>query len=284
MFDSIVFKGLSQSALFGYAKDVAFFKGRKVLKFKPGLNVLFGPNGCGKSTVLNILAQSLAAAQGGVSTVTQDHISSTVDMFAALRQRDGVKGEMKDKIGLEVRHDGQPVVYSDPRKTVGLVGGSFDDDFMERGLAEAMGSARRSHGQLSLSRTDSALAVLMGKSASPTSIPYTMNKKHVNDQWVQAIEIVEKRLQANTERGQPSVLLDEPEANFSLVWQSRLWTLLRRPEVAQKHQVIVASHSPFALGLPDAHYIEFEPGYMADALSALRAQFEATGASSSPVA
>lgn len=276
MFESIHFKGLAQSALFGYAKDVPFFKDRKELAFKPGLNILFGPNGCGKSTVLNILAQSLAAAQGGVSTVTQDHVSNTVDMYAALRQRDGSKGAMKDKIGLLVRHDGQPVVYSDPRKAVGVTGGSFDDDFMERGIAEAMGSARRSHGQLSLSRSDTALAVLLGKAAHPQTIVSKLNKKTVNDQWVKALELVETRLGASVERGQPSVLLDEPEANFSLVWQSRLWSLLSQADVAQKHQVIVASHSPFALGIAHANYIEFEPGYLEEALAALKSNFAKT--------
>ncbi len=273
MFDSIQFKGLAQSSLFGYAKDVPYFKNRRQLKFKPGLNILFGPNGCGKSTVLNILAHTMAAAQGGVSKVTQDHISSTVDMFASLRKRDGSKGDKVDKVGLEVRHDGQPVVYSDPRKAVGLIGGSFDDDFMEKGISEAMGASRRSHGQLSLSRTDGALAVLLGKRPFPCSVEFSMKKSHVNDQWVQAIELVEKRLQACIEPGQPTVILDEPEANFSLLWQSRLWALLGNPAVADKFQVIVASHSPFALGHAHAHYIEFEEGYTQSVEAALRNHF-----------
>lgn len=57
MFEHLHLKGLAQSARFAYAKDVSFFKGRKQVVFKPGLNILVGPNGCGKTTVLRILAE-----------------------------------------------------------------------------------------------------------------------------------------------------------------------------------------------------------------------------------
>lgn len=278
MFQQINFKGLAKSELFAYAKALPFFKGRRTLDFKPGLNILFGPNGSGKSTALNILAQTMAAQQGGSSTVTEDLVSSTVDMLSRIRAKAAAKaptGSMRDKLGLAVVHDGQPVLYADPRKAVGLAGGAFDYDFLRKGIVEASGGKRISHGQLSLGRTNDLLAVLAGHTTFPPEIDCRLRKTQLNDLWREAIGVVEARMAATIEKGQPTVLLDEPEANFSLIWQNQLWNFLSRKEVARDFQLIVASHSPFALGIPHANYIELEEGYASQAEAALMARFGA---------
>lgn len=59
MFDHIALAALPTSPLFGYAKDVPFFKGRARLDFRPGLNILVGLNGSGKSTLLNLLGEAM---------------------------------------------------------------------------------------------------------------------------------------------------------------------------------------------------------------------------------
>lgn len=278
MFESIDLSQLKKSLRFGYAEQVPFFKSRKTLAFKPGLNVLFGPNGCGKSTVLNILGQTMAATQGGISAVTENLVHDTVDMLGALSVRGKPrKKEMADKIGVPVAHDGQPVLYCDPRQTVGITGGAFDDDFFERGLDEAVNRSRASHGERAYSRASLALSVLSGKTAFPKDVVHKISKKTVNDMWGQALDVVYDRMQGSIEKGQPTVLLDEPESNYSLLWQAGLWKLLAQPSVAERFQVIVASHSPFALNIPGAHYIEFEKGYMPAIQAALQERFCAPG-------
>lgn len=275
MFSHIALTGLKDSKLFGYAKDVPFFKGRRRIDFKPGLNILVGPNGCGKSTVLKILGESLCATQGGVSAVTETAVHVGVDMMSGLAlSRDRGKAKkpgMVDKLGLKVAHDGQPVVYCDPRQTVGLRGGAFDDDFFTAGVSEAMG--RGSHGQTALRRAQGALGILTGDAPFPASIQRAMKADSVNDMWRQALGILETRFQPTVPLGQASVLLDEPESNYSIQWQARLWSILARPEVAQRYQVIVASHSAFALGIPHAHYLDLVPGFRSEAEQALRARF-----------
>jgi predicted ATPase len=93
--------------------------------------------------------------------------------------------------------------------------------------------------------------------------------------WAQAIDLVEARLAASIPRGPMTVLLDEPESNFSMFWQSKIWSLLSKPDVHERFQVIVASHSVFALGIPGATYLEFEPGYVARATEVLTEKAEA---------
>lgn len=262
MFESISLTGLAKSARFGYAAKLPFFMKKKKLDFKPGLNILFGPNGCGKSTVLRILSDTMFATQGGVSVVTSSALRDAVNMIG--------RSEPADEIGLSVAHDGQPVVFCDPRNSVGLVHGAFDDDFMDLGLHNLFAQKEASHGQLSAHRIDKALAVLVGKEKAPTDVDWRVSRKNVNSHWASALDIVERRMKASIERGQLTVILDEPEANFSLLWQSRLWDVLSSPEVTHRFQVIVATHSVFALGFPDANYIDFEPGYIEKATSAMQ--------------
>ncbi len=274
MFKTLHLKGLSQSPRYGYAAELAFFKGRRKLDFKPGLNVMFAPNGSGKSTVLSMLGDSMCALQGGTSAVTETAVHEGIDMLGSLRNpRTGEKKSMRDKFGLHVEHDGQPVLYGDPRKSVGLMGGAFDDDFFEQGITNVLAGGRASSGQNALRKMAPLLAVLKGDAPFPTAIRRTMRPEHVNELWQQALALLDKRFEPSIEQGQPTLLLDEPESGFSLVWQSRLWRALTAPSVAERFQVIVASHSPFALGHAGVNYIDLEPGFREEAEAALRAQF-----------
>lgn len=278
MFERIEFKGLKKSDLFGYAAEVDFFKKRKGLAFKPGLNILFGPNGCGKSTVLNILGTTMCAVQGGVSVVTEDIVHQSVD-WGTLRPGK-VPRPMRDKVGLKVVHDGQPVLFADPRKAIGLVGGAFDNDFMQAGVLELTERRKASHGQASLGRLGNALGVLRNELEMPKAVQYAIQKKHVNSRWVEAIEVLEARMAGSVPAGQPTLLLDEPEANFSLRWQATLWKLLAESSAAERLQVIVATHSPFAVGIAHANYIDMgEEGYRAEIEQLLRERFGSPAAS-----
>jgi predicted ATPase len=268
MFASISLAGLKDSQAFAYAANVPFFQGRKALAFKPGLNVLVGPNGCGKSTVLQMLGRTMCATQGGVSVVTESALSDNVDMMARIG-RD--KGRMRHKVGLKVKHDGQPVVFCDPRNRTGLTGGALDDDFFHEGLRECL--QRGSHGQTALGRLNPALAILMGDAPFPAAVEQRVQRKNVNSMWAEALDVLEAAMAGSEEPGQRTILLDEPEANFSLVWQSRLWRRLADPKVAERFQVIVATHSAFALGIGHAHYIDFVEGFRDEAEATLRARF-----------
>lgn len=44
---------------------VEALKGLEAIEFKPGLNILWGPNGCGKTTVLTAIARMLHCEQVG---------------------------------------------------------------------------------------------------------------------------------------------------------------------------------------------------------------------------
>lgn len=261
MFESIAFDGLKRSKLFGYAAEVEFFQARKSVEFKPGLNILVGANGSGKSTLVRMLAETMCATVGGQTVVSEDTVGRTVDLLGSLAiGRGGSRKPLEDAIGLKVVHDGQPVVFVDPRQMVGFLGSRLSDDFFVEGMTAKLRAARSSHGQVTAQRINSVLAVTSGKAPAPQEAQVRLVRREVNDVWQKALDVVHSRMAGSIEKGQQTLLLDEPEANFSMQWQARLWEHLAQPELAERFQIIVASHSPWCLGIAHANYIEVSPG------------------------
>jgi predicted ATPase len=249
MLSTLSFQNLANSPRYRYAAALPFFSGRESLSFNPGLTVLYGPNGCGKSTVLRMLGDTLCATQGGYSRVTRLTL---------------MDAHTEDPVALSVAHDGQPALYCDPRAELGVRGSSFDDDFFEEGLAESV-AKKLSHGQNSTRRLNRILAVLAGAAPLPAPIEFP-DTSTVNEE---ALARLQTRLAASIAKGPTTVLFDEPEANCSIPWTENLWGFLAKPDVLEKFQIIVASHSIFSLGVPNATYVEMVPGYLKTALKAV---------------
>jgi hypothetical protein len=79
--------------------------------------------------------------------------------------------------------------------------------------------------------------------------------------WAARAKLAEHFLKGSAKEGQPTILLDEPERSYDLNAQVGVWRLLRA--YADQIQFIVASHSLFALKIPEAHYVELSSRYLA---------------------
>lgn len=245
--------------------NVEALKEPKTFEFKPGLNILWGPNGSGKSTILKLLARLFHCEQSGRSVVTQESVS---ELFSTIL----FEQEKKDTLfkSIRVDHDGQGVWHFDPQRTVGLIGGGagFDYDFFSEGVRSIV--VKGSSGQITIDRLGGLMTqFLEGKRASP--IEYRIKKDSVNDQWAHKISRIEKFLKGDGEKGKPTWLLDEPERSLDLPLQAKFWGGTIKNSTAV--QLIVASHSPFALGNPDANYIEMTPGYLKASMEAMESRF-----------
>lgn len=252
MIKNIEIDSLDVSEEFSYAQKLAFFENRKQIQFQPGLNILFGPNGCGKSTILRMIALSLAAEQGGVSTITSTWVS-------ALRK---IRGNGSKLDGIKVNHDGQPIKYGNPRNAVGLFAGgaAFDDDFFNQGLKETQ--SRDSTGWTTMRRNIQMIAALSGEAPFPESMNWRIGRERVP-------EALMDLLAPTIGQGQRTMLFDEPESGLAIPVQRNVMNKLFGAAKEQKFQVIVATHSPFALGLPGANYIEIEEGYLKESEATL---------------
>lgn len=240
---------------------VAALKEPRVFEFKPGLNILWGRNGSGKTTVLKLLARLFHCEQSGNPVVTQGSIQELFDIGTIL---DKMPAKLLNSIRLD--HDGQGVRHFDPSHAVGLMagGGAFDDDFFTAGIMNTM--LKASAGQTTLFRFEQLMGAFLKDGRAP-EVEFRMKKDHVNSLWGERIELIEKVLTGSGEKGPVTVMLDEPERSFDIPTQAQCWRFLRAH--SHKTQFIVASHSVFGLNIPEANYIEMEPGYLAASKAAV---------------
>lgn len=220
----------------------------RTFEFTPGLNVLWGANGVGKSTVIKLLARVFHCEQSGQPVMTSTSIGELAD---------------QDLSGAEVQHDGQGVRCFDPGNAVGLIAGSFDYDFTVAGLHNTM--FKGSAGQTTLFRFDQLIDEIAA-GAVPT-LERRIKRTSVNDVWQARLDAADRFLAATGAMGPQTVLLDEPDRSLDLAAQHAIWRFLR--VYAGDVQFIVASHAVFALNLPEANYIELVPGTLAPAQRAI---------------
>ena len=243
-----------------HARTVPFLKARPVLEFKPGINILWGGNGVGKSTVLTALARMLHCEQSGQSVVTRDSLNA---VFTVPGPNPGDKlGVRVDTMatGLLPVHDGQCVMHFDPNHMVGLIcnGAAFDSDFFSEGVENTM--YRGSSGQTTLNR----LSKVLGAMVKPDPWPDIRWKADKDADWLKdQVDPVNAFLQGTIPKGQPTLLLDEPDRSLSMKFQAGFWHNLAT-RFATGVQVITATHTPFALRLPGVNYIDMTPGYLAE--------------------
>lgn len=242
MFSKVSFKDLAKSKNkdYGYATKLPFFKENSEVEFKPGLNIIFAPNGTGKSTILSMMATATASKQGGYSVVTRDW-NGRFDT------------ECMD--GINVSHDGQAVMYCNPRQAVGLIGGqaAFDDEFFSEGLYDL--KLNESTGKTTIARLGKVLGIIGGKDPFESKIEYRVPEDQIKEER-------RKLLEPQIEKGQQSILLDEPESGLAIHVQNNIFTMLDKAAKEKNLQIIVATHSLFALSCVDANFIELQPGYI----------------------
>jgi len=243
--------------------QVEALRGVDRLAFRPvGLTVLWGPNGCGKSTVLKTMARLTHCEQGGASRITQSSVwelQAPTPLGDRQRWRDGVR----------LVHDGEPVHFLDPSQEPGLRHGVFDDDFFSDGML-SLEARRSSSGQ----NVTGLLNRVLEMAAKAEGIGSTLNRDTVNPVWRANFEKMNEMLAPAEVDGKPlppgprTLLLDEPDRSLSLPRQKDLWDTLA---AQQRFQIIVATHSVFALDVPGVRYVDLQPGYLAECREALGA-------------
>lgn len=239
-----------------WLSSIEAFKTPRTFEFKPGLNILWGRNGAGKTSLTKVLARLFHCEQGNQPYVTQE----------SLCELGGGDFEGIDvKKGVAVVHDGQGVRHFDPGHAVGLMGGgaAFDWDFGMEGIVNTM--FKGSAGQTTMFRFERLINEIVAGEL-PT-VEWKISRERLNSTWSKRAALAAFFLEANADKGPPTILLDEPERSYDLNTQVGIWRFLRA--YADQYQFIVATHSLFALKIPGAHYIELSPHYLASSEAVL---------------
>jgi energy-coupling factor transporter ATP-binding protein EcfA2 len=239
---------------------VPFLNEEKVIEFKPGLNIVLGPNGTGKSTVIDGVARLLHCREQNWPVVTK----ASCDVFS---RSDGILAT-----GLTLVHDGQPARYLGIH-SMAVVPEARAVTSVELAISENKATKGKALPKLSAGQASVAKLIRFLKhDAAKTR--YKLKTADIGPSYKPVWEAAVASLKGGKAKTgapkQQTILLDEIEANLDFAHQAMVWKTLRALVEDGKHQVIVASHSAFAINVPGAHYIETSPGYLEASRAALR--------------
>lgn len=226
----------------------------QTFEFKPGLNVIFGPNGCGKSTLINAITTHGLTVNGwsniniGPFQMERGFNPNGDDDYSIRNYF-----ERRMKCIAEVDIDG-PVYFVNPGVTENEHDGYRDGQNLgDNTLSVAaelvlrMEKSTRSTGEFCMSHQGQILTNLMDGtwSFNPDSIRnmYEYRKDMANSNWAACAKVVYDYASTTVLKGgAPTIVLDEPEEHLSFeiavgLFQNIIPTLIKRG-----YQVIVATH------------------------------------------
>ena len=227
---------------------------------KPGLNVFFGQNGSGKSTMLTAMAKVMHCHLKGYPMITRQ----SVDAFQS-------SGTGRLSTGLTVVHDGRPCRYmgvdtvasAPPAATAGTQRARF-------GAIRTI-ATRAAH---QLSSGQAMMAEVIRFLASPAGETRVVFQPDDASDWGPAYRAATHSLYneirpAPVGLEQETILLDEPDRSVDAPTQAVFWSTIVEVAATGHVQFVIASHSMFSLCIPGAHYLETEPGYIARVISSV---------------
>lgn len=233
------------------------YVGDKLIEFKPGINILFGPNGCGKSTILNTLKTYCSIANGGWT-----HINNP-DRYASKQFPLAYMGATPGQCVADVAWDGTPSFYNNGE--VKLEKMDFFNTFLTGGASEESDgitseadkmellAEKPSSGQYRIKQMNKVLNEVR-------KIPDYSQCPEFNPRWPDWCVNEWKYWRSLPRTGPQTILLDEPERALSIPLQKKIYE-----EVLSDFsdlQIILATHCGFALNMKNVNFIEFEEGYI----------------------
>lgn len=238
----------------GFASELLCLKDR-VFQFGDGFNVLFGSNGCGKSTLMKCIKAYCAIEHGGWSKIS-NYMSLGVGGVKNFPMVYRALTPTKECDTI-VEWDGSPTFYNDSDLRIDDMAWFYNKDILaQEGLtspAEQMDymAKRPSSGQTRMQKLNKIFNIAMNPPDFTLTTPNPGNRfEQMEVQYIRSLP----------RNGKVTILLDEPEKSLSIPKQIELFRLLK--SFQDKFQIIISTHSPFILFEDNINIIEMEADYI----------------------
>ena len=223
----------------------------KKFEFTPGLNILFGPNGCGKSTILKAIATHGLTKKGWSNIDISPLKVGLFEDAEEMNMEKHFEREMNCKAIVDI--DG-PVYYVNPEVSEYEHDGYRDGYNLGSDTLSAMtelalkyNASEQSTGEACMSAQGRILSNLADGTFvfSKTVIDEMLEnrKEHSNKSWYDAAKVAYDYAETTVLKGGcPTVILDEPENHFSMEITVGLFQNIIPKLIARGYQVIMATH------------------------------------------
>jgi ABC-type uncharacterized transport system ATPase subunit len=232
--------------------------GNRVFHFSPDVNFIYGQNGVGKSVIAKTLAAYCGIDKGGWTRISEPAklASKLQNHFPWIYRQ-----YTPNHIDAKVVWDGTPTFYYDSE----LMGKNDMTWFFQNASQSADGitteaeqmdilTTKPSSGQYRIAKINKVMQLIK----SPPNLSVIPPDIVANERQYAQLEI--NYIHSLPRNGKMTLILDEPERGLVLPRQLDLFDNVSKT-LAKYFQVIIISHSPFALFHEDANLIDVEPGY-----------------------
>lgn len=255
-------------APYSYIADIPALKEGTTIEFKPGINIIVGANGCGKSTLIKTIATYLLCGNGCMKTPTG--YNSVRDAANDRHLWDPTEAE-KLLDGVDVAHDYNGVAF--------ILRNSYE---MENGDAlrdmDSFVSAYKrrvsSMGENTMFSIQTLFDVMFAdKGVEYLAFPVANLKKimdNAGDVWKERIRQLLQYYKRNQvtdltpEDFQYTVLMDEPDRNLDIYNLDQVADILSQDK--EMTQLIATVHNPLLIARlsqkPNVNIIEMTEGYV----------------------
>lgn len=258
----------ARCAPYSYVADIPALKEGTTIEFKPGINIIVGANGCGKSTLIKTIATYLLCGNGCMKTPTG--YNAVGDAVNDRHLWDPTEGE-KLLDGVDVAHDYNGVAF--------ILRNSYE---MENGDAlrdmDSFVSAYKrrvsSMGENTMFSIQTLFDVMFAdKGVEYLAFPVANLKKimdNAGDVWKERIRQLLQYYKRNQvtdltpENFQYTVLMDEPDRNLDIYNLDQVADILSQDK--EMTQLIATVHNPLLIARlsqkPNVNIIEMTEGYV----------------------
>lgn len=233
----------------------------RVFEFKKGLNIIVGPNGAMKSSLLKTLAAYCGIERGGYTNISEpSKLGAKYPGHYPLLYRRYTPDKNTDA---SLEWDGTPTFYNDSdslgkNDMTWFINPEQSSDGIST-EAEQMDvmATKPSSGQYRIHKINKIMQMLQNPPKLDSVPPYIISAE---ERLIAQYEV--DYINKLPRNGPMTVLLDEPEKALSLEKQLELFQTIAK--LSEHFQVIMVSHSPFILFQKGANFIDMTPGFAAE--------------------